>query len=170
MWRSDATAGWVARCRSGAASPDRLVSRAARCVRRAMPLVVFGGLVAACTTQDPEAKLDTRLWTNDLAIRVRFTPRPPYAREETLVRVVVTDKETGAPVENGEGRIYAMSRDSVNIFDGLERGPEPGTYYAKLSFLTAGEWALGLQFRRDSTQSLQTVDDPPWYQSVRNAR
>jgi hypothetical protein len=132
--------------------------------------VVAGAMLAGCTTQDPEAKLDTRLWTNDLAIRVRFTPRPPYAREPTIVKVVVTDKETGAPVDNGEGRIYAMSRDSVNIFDGLERGPEPGTYYAKLSFLTAGEWALGLQFRRDSTQSLQTMDDPPWYQSVRNAR
>lgn len=168
MWRSDATVGRVARFRMGAAAPVRLLSRVARRMRRAVPFLFVALLAAACTTQDPEAKLDTRLWTDDLAVRIRFAPRPPYAREETIVKVVVTDKETGAPIETGEGRIYASSRDSVNIFDGLERGPEPGTYYAKLSFLTAGEWAIGLQFRRDSTAKLQTMDD--WFQSVRNAR
>ncbi len=151
-------------------STGRSVARMARQFRRAMPAVVALVLAAGCTSPDPENRLDARLRTNDLSVRVRLTPRPPYAREPIVVKVVVTDKETGAPVENGEGRIYAMSRDSVNIFDGLERGPEPGTYYAKLTFLTAGEWAMGLQFRRDSTQKLQTMDDPPWYQSVRNAR
>lgn len=137
-------------------------------VRRALPALAL--LLAACTTRDPQAALDTRMWSDDLAFRIRLTPRPPYAREDVIVRVVVTDKKSGAPVENGEGRIYASSRDSVNIYDGLERGPEPGTYYAKLRFLTAGDWAMGLQFRRDSTQRLQTLDDPPWIQSVRNAR
>lgn len=140
-------------------------------MRRTLSVLLAAGLVAGCGgSRDPQASLDTRLWTNDLSVRIRFDPRPPYAREETIVKVVVTDKETGAPIENGEGRIYASSRDSVNIFDGLERGPEPGTYYAKLTFLTAGDWAMGLQFRRDSTQQLQTMDDPPWLQTVRNAR
>lgn len=136
--------------------------------RRAVPVLALA--IAACTTRDPQAAIDTRLWSDDLAFRIRLTPRPPYAREDVIVRVVVTDKKSGAPVENGEGRVYASSRDSVNIYDGLERGPEPGTYYAKLRFLTAGEWAMGLQFRRDSTQKLQTLDDPPWLQTVRNAR
>ena len=141
-----------------------------RTARPAFALMVAATFTSGCSTTDRETSLDTRLWTNDLSVRVRLTPRPPYAREETIVKVVVTDKESGAPVENGEGRIYASSRDSVNIFDGLERGPEPGTYYAKLRFLTSGDWAMGLQFRRDSSQALQTMDDPPWYQSVRNAR
>ena len=132
--------------------------------------MIAAAVITGCTTRDPQAALDTRLWTNDLSVRIRLTPRPPYAREDVIVKVVVSDKESGAPVENGEGRIYASSRDSVNIFDGLERGPEPGTYYAKLRFLTAGDWAMGLQFRRDSSQKLQTMDDPPWIQSVRNAR
>jgi len=167
MRRSGATVGQVARCAMGAAAPVRLLTRVARCLRLALPLMVAAIVMAGCTTRDPEAKLDTRMWTDDLALRIRFDPRPPYAREETIVKVVVADKESGAPVENGEGRIYAMSRDSVQIFDGLERGPEPGTYYAKLSFLTAGEWAIGLQFRRDSTLKLETMD---WLQSVRNAR
>jgi len=160
----------AARHRTGAVTGP-LVTRAVRQLRRALPAAAAVVIAAGCSAaRDPEARLDTRLWTNDLALRIRFAPRPPYAREATIVKVVVTDKESGAPVENGEGRLYAMSRDSVNIFDGLERGPEPGTYYAKLTFLTAGDWAMGLQFRRDSTQKLQTVDDPPWYQTVRNAR
>ena len=141
-----------------------------RLAPRFFSAMIAAAVITGCTTRDPQAALDTRLWTNDLSVRIRLTPRPPYAREDVIVKVVVSDKESGAPVENGEGRIYASSRDSVNIFDGLERGPEPGTYYAKLRFLTAGDWAMGLQFRRDSSQKLQTMDDPPWIQSVRNAR
>jgi hypothetical protein len=170
MRRSVATGHPVARCRPGAPAPGRLLSRVAQRARRLLPVLLVAAVVAGCAPQDPDAKLDTRLWTNDMAFRIRMTPRPPFAREDVIIRVVVTDKESGAPVENGEGRVYAMSRDSVNIYDGLERGPEPGTYYAKLRFVTAGEWAMGLQFRRDSTQNLQTMDDPPWFQSVRNAR
>jgi hypothetical protein len=124
-------------------------------------------VASACTARDPQAAIDVRQWTDDLSFRIRLTPRPPYAREDVIVKVVVADKATGAPVEKGEGRIYAMSHDSVKVFDGLERGPEPGTYYAKLNFVTAGEWAVGLQFRRDSTLKLETMD---WLQSVRNAR
>lgn len=138
-----------------------------RLVQRVVTAMIATMVVAGCTTRDPQAAIDTRMWTDDLSFRIRLTPRPPYAREEVIVKVVVSDKASGAPVENGQGRIYATSHDSVNVFDGLERGPEPGTYYAKLRFITAGEWAIGLQFRRDSTNKLETMD---WLQSVRNAR
>lgn len=162
-----ATLVHVARCRTGAAAAVRLFARMARVARRALPAMVALAIIAGCNTRDPQAAIDTRMWTDDLALRIRLTPRPPFAREDVIVRVVVSDKESGAPVERGEGRIYAMSKDSVKIYDGLERGPEPGTYYAKLNFLTAGEWAIGLQFRRDSTQKLETMD---WLQTIRNAR
>ena len=138
-----------------------------RLAPRFFPAMIAAAVIAGCTTRDPQAAIDTRMWTDDLSFRIRLTPRPPFAREEVLVKVVVSDKESGAPVENGQGRIYAESHDSVKVFDGLERGPEPGTYYAKLRFVTAGEWAIGLQFRRDSTKKLETMD---WLQSVRNAR
>lgn len=144
-----------------------LFTRMARVARRAMPVLVALVVIGGCTARDPQAALDTRMWTDDLAFRIRLSPRPPFAREDVIVKVVIADKESGAPVENGEGRIYAMSRDSVKVYDGLERGPEPGTYYAKLNFVTAGEWAIGLQFRRDSTRKLETMD---WLQSVQNAR
>lgn len=157
------------RARIGAVALDRAGarSRMARMTRRVLPALCWIAMLAGCTARDPAAALDTRMWTDDLAFRIRLTPRPPFAREDIIVKVVISDKESGAPVENGEGRIYAMSRDSVRVFDGLERGPEPGTYYAKLNFLTAGEWAIGLQFRRDSTKKLETMD---WLQSVQNAR
>ena len=167
MRRRDATIGRVARSRMGAVAPVRLLYRTARALRRALPVLVAAILVAGCSSRDPQASIDTRMWTDDLVFRIRLTPRPPFAREDVIVKVVVADKESGAPVENGEGRIYATSHDSVNVFDGLQRGPEPGTYYAKLNFVTAGEWAIGLQFRRDSTKKLETMD---WLQSVRNAR
>ena len=138
-----------------------------RLASRVMTAMVAIAIIAGCTTRDPQSAIDTRMWTDDLKFTIRLTPRPPYAREDVIVKVVVADKESGAPVENGQGRIYAMSHDSVKVFDGLERGPEPGTYYAKLNFVTAGEWAIGLQFRRDTTKKLETMD---WLQSVRNAR
>ena len=138
-----------------------------RLVQRVVAAMLAVAVIAGCTTRDPQAAIDTRMWTDDLTFRIRLTPRPPFAREDVIVKVVVSDKKSGAPVENGQGRIYATSHDSVNVFDGLERGPEPGTYYAKLHFVTAGEWAIGLQFRRDSTEKLETMD---WLQSVRNAR
>lgn len=166
MRSSDATGTPVARCRPGARRPGlrRLWFHLAR---PALALLAVASVAASCTTRDPQASLDVRQWTDDMAFSVRLTPRPPYAREDIIVRVVVSDKKTGAPIENGEGRVYAMSHDSVKVYDGLERGPEPGTYYAKLNFLTAGEWAIGLQFRSDSTRQLETMD---WLQSVRNAR
>ena len=162
-----ATLDHVARRWPGACVPLRLLGRIARHARCVLRVMVAFAVITGCNSRDPQAAIDTRMWTDDLALRIRLTPRPPFAREDVIVRVVVSDKASGAPVERGEGRIYAMSKDSVKIYDGLERGPEPGTYYAKLNCLTAGEWAIGLQFRRDSTQKLETMD---WLQTIRNAR
>lgn len=125
-------------------------------------------LLAACGPTEDRAFRDTRFWSNDMAFRVSMQPAPPYAREDIRVKVVVNDKETGAPIDRGEGRVYAEKRSGEKTYDGLERGPEPGTYYATLSFVTAGEWSMGLQFRRDSTSALVTFDE--WVQTVREER
>jgi len=105
-----------------------------------------------------------RLWTQDLAVRITSDPTPPRAREPAVYRVEVRDRASGQPIEPGEGRVYATSRDGASAWDGLTPGPQPGTYYAKLNFVTAGDWAMGLQFRRDSTQKIETMDD--WRQQV----
>lgn len=131
-------------------------------LRRLVSRVVLAVSVAACTQQEKAS--DLRHWTQDLAFRVSMTPMPPVAREKIRYKVVVRDKKTGTPIENGEGRIFATSRDGINTWDALLPGPEPGAYYGELNYLTAGDWAIAIQFRRDSTARLQRVD---WMQGVR---
>lgn len=135
----------------------------ARPARLALGAVLLAASLAGCGGGEQADRLATRMWTDDMSFSIRLDPVPPSAREDVRVKVVVRDKDTKQPIDDGEGRIYAMNHDSAKVFDGLEKGPEPGTYYAKLRFVTAGEWAIGLQFRRDSTQPLQKMD---WLQQV----
>jgi hypothetical protein len=129
-------------------------------MRRAV--LLLAGVVTACGPTGPTPH--QRLFTDDLAIQVWMDPAPPRALEPIQFRIVVRDKETGEPVEGGEGQIFATNEDRKNIDNGFEKGQELGTYYAKLMFVTAGTWAVGLRFRRDSTSALQRVND--WMQEV----
>jgi hypothetical protein len=122
-------------------------------------------VLVACTPAPP--KTDIRQWAGGMSFRISSVPVPPRAREPVALRVVVLDQESRQPIENGEGRVFAMNQDSVKVWDSLEPGPEPGTYHAKLSFVTSGQWAIGLEFRRDSTRRLERMD---WTQEVRAAR
>lgn len=121
---------------------------------------------AACKSSGNSDKSDIRDWTKDLAFRISTDPKPPKAREDIIYKVVVRDKTTGNPIEGGEGRIFATSRDGANTWDALIAGPEPGTYYGKLRYITSGDWAIAIQFRRDSTQVLQRID---WMQGVKQS-
>jgi hypothetical protein len=118
-------------------------------------------LVAACGS-NPRA-LDNRQWSDNYAFRITINPSPPRAIEDATYKIVVQDRKTSEPIETGEGRIFATSQDGANIDDGLAKGKEIGTYYGRLFFPTSGDWAVGLQFRRDSTQRLERVD---WVQTV----
>ena len=131
-------------------------------------VALLAGLItlAACPQADDGGKSDIRDWTDDLAFRISVAPLPPKAREDIMYKVVVRDKKTGTPVDGGEGRIFATSRDGANTWDVLSPGPEPGTYYGKLRYVTAGDWAIAIQFRRDSLQVLQRID---WMQGVRQS-
>jgi hypothetical protein len=120
----------------------------------------------ACAPSGPR-RIELPVFTEDFAIRISTEPMRPYAREPTIFRVVVRDKKTKAPVEKGEGRVFATNRDGISVYDVLDPAPESGTYTARLRFITAGDWALGIQFRRDSTEKLQRAD---WMQSVLGER
>lgn len=109
--------------------------------------------------------IDNRQWSDSFAFRITVDPSPPRAIEDATYKVVVQDKKTGEPIETGEGRIFATSRDGANTDDGLAKAKEVGTYTGRLFFPTTGDWAVALQFRRDSTQRLERVD---WVQSVNN--
>ena len=125
-------------------------------------LVAAGG----CTTNKDVGMM--RLYTDDFEFRVTPDVVPPRALERITYTIVVKDKKTSEPVVNGEGRIFASNADGVNTWNGFTYGPEVGTYRATMTFVTAGQWALGIQFRRDSTQALQRTAD--WRQQVGNER
>jgi hypothetical protein len=136
---------------------------AVRAVAAAAGLMLAVGVGCRDTYSGPPA---LRLWTNDLAFQVSTEPVPPPAREDVIFKVVVRDKNSGKAIESGEGRVYATSADRVNTWDGLTPSQQAGTYTAKLNFLTSGNWAMGMQFRRDSTAPLETLD---WTQDVHPA-
>ena len=128
--------------------------------RAALALAAVAVLAACGGSQAPPGY---RQRTESFVVRVSSAPMPPFAREKTQFKVVVRDRESDQPIENGEGRIFAQNADGKREWDVLLPGQEVGTYYGNLSFLTAGEWAMGVQFRRDSTKQLERID---WMQQV----
>ncbi len=130
-------------------------------------LVAVLGVATLAACGPTEQDLSIRLWTEDMAFRIYADPVPPHARETTRYRIQVRNRKTGEPVEGGEGRIFASTRDGASTWDGLAKGEELGTYYGNLKYVTAGEWAVALQFRRDSTRKLERMD---WMQEVFAAR
>ena len=122
--------------------------------------------VAFCAACGPNPRLfDNRQWSDSFALRITVDPTPPRSVEDAKYKIVVQDKKTGEPIETGQGRIFATSKDGANTNDGLEKGKEIGTYYGRLFFPTTGDWAIAIQFRRDSTSRLERVD---WVQTVNN--
>ncbi len=134
---------------------------------RAWSLGAFIGVIALTGCGgDSKRVQDNRQWSDNYAFRITVDPTPPRAIEDATYRIVVQDKKTGEPIETGDGRIFATSKDGANTDDGFAKEKEIGTYSARLFFPTSGDWAIAIQFRRDSTQRLEKVD---WVQSVGNA-
>ena len=135
-------------------------------LRRLALLPLICAAVASCGS-NPKAK-ELRLWSDNYAFHVTMDSAPPRALEPIVYRVVVQDKKTGQPIENGEGRIFATSADRANTSDGFKKEKELGTYSGRLFFATTGDWAAAIQFRREKNPQmpLERVD---WIQTVRPA-
>lgn len=121
---------------------------------------------ASCGAPPADERGLVRLWTDDFEIRIKPDIVPPRALERISYTITIHDKETREPIVNGEGQIFATNSDRKTVYNGLTYGPEPGTYRTSIMFVTAGEWAMGFRFRRDSTVALQRTED--WRQQVRN--
>lgn len=124
-------------------------------------------LLAAVSSCGPQKPRMREMYSDTFAFLVSADMLPPHARERTTYKVVVRDRESRQPIEGGEGRIFATSRDNANTWDSFTPGPEPGSYYANLNYVHSGEWAVAVQFRRDSVSRLERID---WMQEVRAAR
>jgi hypothetical protein len=118
-----------------------------------------------CGPRAPEGEL--RLLSETYSFRITPSESPPRAREGTLYKIVIRDRESREPIETGEGQIYANNADRAGTWDGFAKGAELGTYYGKLNFVTAGTWAIAIRFRRDSLHGLEKVE---WVQDVLNER
>jgi hypothetical protein len=129
-------------------------------------LALAAALAAALTScgSNPKA-LELRLWSDTYAFRVTMDPMPPRALEPVTYRLVIQDKKTGQPIENGEGRIFATSADRANTNDGLKKEKELGAYSGKLFFATSGDWPAAIQFRREKNPRLP-LERVDWTQTV----
>ena len=138
--------------------------------RRALLAGVLGASALAGAACGPEGPRPIRLWTTNYEFRVTADPSPPRAREPIRYRIVVLDRKTGQFVEGGDGQIYAVSADRVRVYDTFEPAPEAGTYTARLSYITAGDWNIALRFRPDTLPGTRYEEIEDWVQTVRGAR
>ena len=128
----------------------------------------FGAAPLVLTACGPSGPPALRAWTDSYEFRITADPSPPHARETTLYKVVVLDKKSHQVIDRGEGQIFATSADHANVYDSFTPAPEAGTYTARMSYITAGDWHVAVRFRRDSTAKLEKIDD--WVQTVYGAR
>lgn len=142
-----------------------MTTRRARWSRLAL-LAVLPLFAAACEG-DTRPRGELRFVTDSFSVRISPETRPTRALEPIYWRVLVHDRKTGTPIQGGQGRIFATSKDRKSIANGLEETGELGTYRTNLMFVTAGMWAMALEFRRDSTLPLQRTED--WTQDILSA-
>jgi hypothetical protein len=127
-------------------------------------LVLAGVALGACDTS--ARPLQIRTFSEHFEYRITSNPMPPRAREDVIYRVTVIDKENGQPVEGGEGRIFANDSSGVSTWDSFMPAPEVGTYTAKLRYVTAEQWAVGIEFRRDTLPGTKIERATDWQQEV----
>lgn len=135
---------------------------------RAWALAAVAAAVGGGAACGPPGPRPLRAWTDTYEFQVASDPSPPRAREVTNYRIVVLDRNTRQVIDRGEGQIFASSADRANVYDSFEPASEAGTYTARMTYITAGDWKVSIRFRRDSLAKLERADD--WVQTVRGAR
>ena len=132
----------------------------------AVSMLVLTGVAAAASCTGERRPLQIRTFSEHFEYRISSDPMPPRARESTIYRVTVIDKENGQPVEGGEGRIFANNEAGTSTWDSFLAAPEVGTYTAKLRYVTAEQWAVSIEFRRDTLPGTKIERATDWQQEV----
>jgi hypothetical protein len=125
------------------------------------------GLLVMGADCGPPRRPEIRQGSKTYLFNITSDPIPPHAREDVIYTVTVRDRESGQPIETGEGRIFANTLDGARTYDGFTKAPAIGTYTAKLRFVASGQWAIGIQFHSDSTKPLEKTE---WMQDVLQER
>lgn len=127
--------------------------------------IVLAGSLAllAGATCGPPRHPELRQGTKSYLFTITSDPIPPRAREDVIYSITVKDRETKQPIDAGEGRIFANTRDGARTYDGFVKAPGVGVYSARLNFVTSGQWAVGIQFHSDSLKLLEKTE---WMQDV----
>ena len=130
---------------------------------RAVILVGTLGLLTAGASCGAPRRPEIRQGTKTYLFNITSDPIPPHAREDVIYTITVRDRESNQPIDNGEGRIFANTLEGARTWDGFTKAPAVGTYTAKLRFVAAGQWAIGIQFHSDSLKPLEKTE---WMQDV----
>ena len=129
-------------------------------------LVLVCSISVACGQSEAKPR-EIRYISKSYSFTITPGQSPPHAREQIIYKVFIRDRESREPIQNGEGQIYSNNREGARTWDGFTYGPEIGTYYGKLNYVTSGLWAVGLRFRRDSLHPLEKIE---WMQDVMDER
>ncbi|MDB4890973.1 MAG: hypothetical protein JWL61_2828 [Gemmatimonadetes bacterium] len=140
-----------------------IASTARRFASSALVLALAGASSCGGPPKHPEL----RQGTESYSFTISSDPIPPRAREDVIYTITVKDRKTGQPIETGEGRIFANTKDGARTYDGFVKAPQVGTYSAKLSYVTSGQWAVGIQFHSDASKPLEKTE---WMQDVLNEK
>ena len=125
------------------------------------------GLIVLGADCGPPRRPEIRQGSKTYLFNITSDPIPPHAREDVIYTVTVRDRESGQPIDNGEGRIFANTLEGARTYDGFTKAPAVGTYTAKLRFVAAGQWAIGIQFHSAPTKPLEKTE---WMQDVLQER
>ena len=102
--------------------------------------IAMVSLVACGPKAAGTATTDYRAFTEHYAFNITSDPSPPHAREKTIFKIRVRDKNSSQPIEGGEGIIYGNTEDGGGkTWDSFTPGQAPGTYTANLKFVVANE-------------------------------
>ena len=129
--------------------------------------IVAASVVAAGCGRSEAKQREIHYISKTYSFTIVPSEAPPRAREDITYKVFIRDRDTREPIQNGEGQVYSNNREGARTWDGFTYGPEVGTYYGKLHYVTSGLWAVGMRFRRDSLHPLEKIE---WMQDVLNER
>jgi len=140
-----------------------------------LAIVVAAAVAITACDKAPRKPRPLRQMSMTYSYTISPDQAPPSAREDIRYTIQVFDRKTRQPIEQGEGQLFAgkpieegaPTGPQSKTWDGLEYGPEVGTYHAKLNFVVPGLWAVALRFRRDSLHPLERID---WMQDVLNEK